>query len=129
MDTSMSLTIRSLKPYVPARNFELDKMFYSALGFVMSEGWGGTADFELNGCAFRLQNYYVQDWANNFMFVIGVDDIEAWHHRAQDLLNSGAYAGMRVQAPESVDDVLVLHVIDPTGVLLVFVQAALPVGA
>ena len=122
MEISMSLNIRSLKPYVPAKDFELSKKFYSALGFIMSEGWGGTADFELNGCAFRLQNYYVKDWANNFMFVIGVEDIEAWHQQALELLNSSAYAGMRVQAPESVDDSLVLHVTDPTGVLLVFVQ-------
>ena len=118
----MPLNIKSLKPYVPAKDFELSQKFYSALGFVMTEGWGGTADFELNGCAFRLQNYYVKDWADNFMFVIGVEDAESWHQRALELLNSGAYAGMRVQAPELVDGSLVLHVIDPTGVLLVFVQ-------
>ena len=53
-----------------ARDFELSQKFYSALGFVMTEGWGGTADFELNGCAFRLQNYYVKDWADNFMFAL-----------------------------------------------------------
>ena len=122
MDMSMPLNIKSLKPYVPAKDFELSKHFYSAPGFFMSEGWGGTADFELNGCAFRLQNYYVKDWANNFMFVIGVADVESWHQRAQELLNSGAYAGMRFQEPESVDGSLVLHVIDPAGVLLVFVQ-------
>lgn len=118
----MALSINSLKPYVPARDFELSKRFYAALGFTMSEGWGGTADFSLNGFAFRLQNYYVQDWANNFMFVIGVDDVEAWHQRAVELLNSGNFAGMRADTPERVDGAMVLNVIDPTGVLLVFVQ-------
>ena len=122
METCMQLSITSLKPYVPAKDFELSKHFYAALGFAMTEGWGGTADFELNGCAFRLQNYYVKDWANNFMFVIGVKDIEAWHQRAVGLLNSSAFPGMRVQPPEPVDDSMVLHVVDPTGVLLVFVQ-------
>ncbi|MDN5882328.1 MAG: lactoylglutathione lyase [Nitrosospira sp.] len=85
----MALKIKSLRPYVPARDFELSKRFYAALGFTMSEGWGGTADFTLNGCGFRLQDYYVKDWANNFMFVVGVDDA------------------------------MVLHVLDPSGVLLV----------
>ena len=118
----MSLSIKSLKPYVPAKDFDLSKKFYSALGFAMSEGWGGTADFSLNGHAFRLQDYYVQDWANNFMFTIGVDDLEAWHQRALELLNSGSFPGMRVKPPEPVDDSMVLHVVDPTGVLLVFVQ-------
>ena len=118
----MALTISCLKPYVPARNFELSKRFYAALGFTMSEGCGGTADFALDGFAFRLQDYHVQDWANNFMFVIGVDDVEAWHQRALELLNTGTFAGMRVKAPEPVDGSIVLHVVDPTGVLLVFVQ-------
>ena len=125
----MSLSIKSLKPYVPAKDFELSKRFYSALGFVMSEGWGGTADFSLNGHAFRLQDYYVQDWANNFMFTIGVDDVEAWHQQALDLLNSNSFPGMRVKPPEPIDDSMVLHVVDPTGVLLVFVQKVPAVGA
>lgn len=118
----MALNITSLKPYVPAKDFELSKRFYVALGFTMSEGWGGTADFELDGHTFRLQDYYVKDWAENFMFVIGVDDVEAWHRRAAGLFASNDFPGMRVQAPEPVDDSMVLHVIDPTGVLLVFVQ-------
>ena len=122
METSMPLSITSLKPYVPSKDFELSKRFYTALGFTLSEGWGGTADFSLNGHAFRLQNYYVQDWANNFMFVIGIEDIEAWHQRAVELLNRNTFPGMRVKAPEPVDASLVLHVWDPTGVLLVFVQ-------
>jgi hypothetical protein len=118
----MPLSITSLKPYVPAKDFELSKRFYVALGFNMSEGWGGTADFSLNGHAFRLQDYYVQDWASNFMFVIGVEDVEVWYQHSLELLNSNSFPSMRVRAPETVDDSLVLHVWDPTGVLLVFVQ-------
>ena len=68
----MTPTIRDLKPYVPARDFELSKRFYLALGFVMTPGWGGTADFELGGSRFRLQDYYVADWANNSMIVMTV---------------------------------------------------------
>lgn len=118
----MPLSITSLKPYVPAKDFELSKRFYVALGFTMSEGWGGTADFSLNGYTFRLQDYYVQDWANNFMFVINVEDVEVWYQQALKLLNSSTFPSMRVKAPEKVDDSLVLHVWDPAGVLLVFVQ-------
>lgn len=118
----MSLTIRDLKVYMPAKNFEQSKRFYAALGFTMSEGWGGTADFELNGHGFRLQDYYVKDWADNFMVVMGVDDIEAWHQRANEIASSGAFGRVKVKPPESVDDTRVLHVVDPSGVLLIFVQ-------
>ena len=118
----MALNITNLKPYVPAKDFELSKRFYSALGFTMSEAWGGTADFSLDGQAFRLQDYYVPDWADNFMFLIDVESVDAWHKHALALLESNAFPGMRVKAPEAVDDSLVLHVWDPSGVLLIFVQ-------
>jgi len=118
----MELTIRDFKVYMPARDFEVSKRFYTALGFHMSPGWGGTADFELGGHCFRLQDYWVKDWAGNFMVVIGVDDVEAWHRRARELAESGEFKGMRVDTPEPVDDSLVLNVVDPSGVLLIFVQ-------
>ncbi len=118
----MALSIRDFKVYVPARDFEQSKRFYTALGFKMSEGWGGTADFELNGHRFRLQDFYVKDWAENFMVVIGVDDIEAWHRHVRRIADSGQFPAARVKPPEPVDDSLVLHVWDPSGVLLVFVQ-------
>jgi catechol 2,3-dioxygenase-like lactoylglutathione lyase family enzyme len=117
------LAINGFKVYVPARDFEASKRFYTALGFTMSEGWGGTADFELNGYWFRLQDYYVRDWACNFMVVIGVDDAEAWHQHVGRIAQRGEFPDMRIKPPEPVDDSLVLHVVDPSGVLLVFVQS------
>ena len=118
----MTLSIIDLKAYVPAKNFEESKRFYQALGFNMSERWGGTADFELNGSRFRLQNYYNKDWAENFMFVMGVADIEAWHLRAKEVVGSGNYSNARFAPPEQVSGAQVLHIWDPCGVLLIFVQ-------
>ena len=127
METAMPLSIQDLKAYVPAKNFDESKRFYLALGFSMSDGWGGTADFELNGHRFRLQDYYVKDWADNFMMVMRVDDVGAWHARARELLGSGEFPSMRIRPPASVDHFSVLHVVDPAGVLLIFVQQA-PAG-
>jgi hypothetical protein len=116
------MRINDFKVYMPAKDFEQSKRFYIALGFAMTEGWGGTADFELNGNRFRLQDYYVKDWANNFMVVMGVDDAEAWHQHALKIATSGDFDNIRIKPPETVDGSLVLHVVDPSGVLLVFVQ-------
>jgi predicted lactoylglutathione lyase len=118
----MALSIKNFKVYMPAKDFALSKRFYTALGFNLSEGWGGTADFELNGNWFRLQDYYVKDWAENFMVVIGVDDAEAWHQHVRKVVESGEFDNVRIKPPETVDRFLVLHVTDPSGVLLVFVQ-------
>jgi len=117
-----NLGIRDLKVYMPAKDFDQSTRFYTALGFKMSEGWGGTADFELNGNRFRLQNYYVKDWADNFMVVMGVDDVEAWHQHVRKIADSGDFDNVRIKEPENIDDSWVLHVVDPSGVLLVFVQ-------
>ncbi len=118
----MSLTINEFKPYMPAKNFEVSQRFYSELGFSKSEGWGGTVDFELNGNSFRLQDYYVKQWAENFMVVIGVDDAHGWYARTSAMEASRAFPGMSVKPIEIVETSLVLHVVDPSGVLLVFVQ-------
>ena len=95
----MALNIKSFKVYMPAKDFELSKRFYTALGFKISEGWGGTVDFELNGNRFRLQDYYVKDWADNFMVVIGVDDAQAWHQHVQKIADSGEFNNIRIKRP------------------------------
>jgi hypothetical protein len=56
------------------------------------------------------------------MFVMGVEDVNAWYEHTKNMASSGEFKHMQVKAPEAVDDSLVLHVVDPSGVLLVFVQ-------
>lgn len=122
MEESVTLSINDLKAYVPAKNFETSKRFYLALGFNMSDGWDSTADFELSGYRFRLQNYYVKVWAENFMIVMGVDDVDAWHRKASQVALNEDFSMAQVRPIESVGDSRVLHVTDPSGVLLIFVQ-------
>lgn len=116
--------IKSLTPYVPAKDFELSKSFYIAMGFSMIQGWGGTIDFELNGYTLRLQDYYVKDWADNFMFLVEVDDVDAWYQHALQIQAQPEFKNtVRITPPQIVDGRFnVLHIVDPGGVLLVFVQ-------
>ena len=120
-DEPMSLTVKELVVYVPAKDFELSKQFYSALGFELTDAFGGTKDCRLGGAVFRLQDYYVKDWANNFMMKFDVDDIDAWHAHSKEIIDTGKFGDAKVSPPESVGDERVLHVVDPSGVLLIFV--------
>lgn len=95
-------TIKELVVYTPAEDFGLSKRFYSALGFALTEGWGGTMDCELGGAKFRLQNYFVKDWAENFMMKFFVDDVEAWHSHAKEVVNNGGYSNARYDEVETV---------------------------
>ena len=117
-------TISDLKPYVPAKDFARSKAFYAALGFTLVEAHGGTVDCDLDGNRFRLQNYYVQAWADNFMMVMYTADVAAWLRHVREVVAAGGFTEVRIKPPEPVDDDVVLHVTDPSGVLLVFVQRA-----
>lgn len=118
-------TISGLKAYVPAKNFQRSKEFYAGLGFTLTDGWGGTIDCEMNGNQFRLQDYYVKDWAENFMMVMYVDSVKEWHQHVVKVREDGQFSEVRIKEPENVKEFIVLHVVDPSGVLLVFVQRAI----
>jgi catechol 2,3-dioxygenase-like lactoylglutathione lyase family enzyme len=115
------MTINQLKIYTPAKDFVESKRFYQALGFELTEAWGGSVDCKLGNAEFRLQNYYAKEWAENFMMQFWVDDVDAWHEHAKSMIESGKFnAG--VKAPETVDGSKLFHVWDPCGVLLIFIQ-------
>ena len=119
----MQPTIRELVVYVPSHDFEISKAFYTALGFTLTEGWGGTMDCRLGGATFRLQNYYVKDWAENFMMKFDVDDVDTWHQHAKKVIDEGSYAHARYDTPELIGgDTKIFHVWDPCGVLLIFIS-------
>jgi catechol 2,3-dioxygenase-like lactoylglutathione lyase family enzyme len=118
----MTPTIKELLVYVPAEDFEQSKRFYTALGFTLTEGWGGTMDCRLGAAAFRLQNYYVKDWAENFMMKFDVADVPAWYDHAKKVINDGDFGNAKCEEIEIMDDTKILHVVDPCGVLLIFVQ-------
>ena len=118
----MDRNIKELVVYVPAKDFEVSKAFYTSLGFVLTEGFGDTMDCRLGNAVFRLQNYYVKDWANNFMMKLDVDDIDAWYAHLKEVLDANNYGYARVAEPELLGNTKILHVWDPCGVLLIFVQ-------
>ena len=56
----------AVRPFLPARDFELSKRFYEALGFrKLLEG--DVVIFEVGGTSFLLQKHYEKNWAENFM--------------------------------------------------------------
>ncbi len=118
-----NLEVIELKTYVPAKNFEESKQFYRDLGFELTEVWGGNFDCRLGSAAFRLQNYYVKDWAENFMMQFHVADAKAWYDHVKPIVESGKYQNTKVSEPERVGGVIITHVWDPAGVLLIFIQS------
>jgi hypothetical protein len=118
-----NLTAVDLRVMVPAKNFALSKAFYEALGCVVHDVNTGLALVELADRRFFLQNYYVKDWAENFVLYVVVEDSRAWYDHVVDLIASNQFAGVRVHPPRQEDyGALVTYVIDPSGVLIHFAQ-------
>ncbi|MDR5171557.1 VOC family protein [Methylobacillus pratensis] len=70
-----------IKAFVPAKDFKLSQQFYQDIGFEKRSEGGGIAYFCYEHCAFLLQDFYVQPYADNFMMHLLVEDADAWHER------------------------------------------------
>ena len=70
------------RPFVLARDFELSKRFYEAIGFKKLLD-GDVAIFSIGRSSFILQNRFEKAWAGNFMQIM-IDDLDSWwRHIAQ----------------------------------------------
>ena len=115
--SDLAQTVEAMRPMVPARNFEVSTRFYVDLGFrpqVLIPD--RLTEMHLGAYSFMLQNYYVQQWADNFVIHMRVSDVGAWwdHIVALDL---PARYGVRITAPRQEAWGMVANVIDPSGVL------------
>ena len=87
MNKSVPTGTEIVRPFVPARDFDLSKRFYETLGFTMVLDSDEVAIFRLGASSFILQKYFQKDWAENFMMQLMVDDLDAWwvHIESLDL--------------------------------------------
>ena len=65
------------RPFLPTRDFDVSKRFYEALGFEKLLD-GDVAIFKVGASSFILQRRYQDEWAENFMMQLMVDDVDAW---------------------------------------------------
>lgn len=112
-------TVQNLTPFVPAKDFALSSRFYQDLGFVQIASIHKAVRFERDGYGFWLQDYYVEEWAGNFMFCLYVDDLNAWwsHINAMDLSRSYGGSARVLAEPHKQEGGLMMQFADPSGVL------------
>lgn len=105
------------RPFVPARDFELSKCFYEALGFEKRLD-GQVAIFGIGASSFVLQDYFQKEWAENFMMQLMVDDLDGWwkHIEALNLATRFGVQPPKAPAPQHWG-LRVAYVYDPSGVL------------
>ena len=116
MNTAPAGTER-MRPFLPARDFDLSKRFYEALGFEKVLD-GEVAIFNAASGGFILQRYYQKDWSDNCMMQLMVDDLEAWWAHI-DALDLPSQFGVQPPKPPAVQPwgLRIAYVFDPCGVL------------
>lgn len=115
--------IIGLRPFVPSKDFALSKQFYSDLGFEVVSLGDGVAHVHIGEHAFLLQNYYVEQWAGNFMMHMGVTNLDRWWDHISALDLPSRYE-VRAPMPPRIEPwgLRIVYVFDPSGVLWHFAE-------
>jgi hypothetical protein len=105
------------RPFVPAKDFDLSKAFYEAVGFEKLLD-GDVAIFGAGSGGFILQRFYQKDLAGNFMMQLMVDDLDAWWAHIEGLDLPGKF-GVKPPRPPALQPwgLRIAYVFDPSGVL------------
>jgi len=106
-----------IRPFIPAKDFELSKSFYEALGFEKVLD-GEVAIFKAGSGGFILQRYFQEEWAKNFMMQLMVDDLDSWWDYVESLDLTSRF-GVPAPKPPALQPwgLRVAYVVDPSGVL------------
>lgn len=114
----LATTIKAMRPFVPAKDFDASRRFYTDLGFRNEVLGDGLIEMHFSQYSFLLQNYYVEQWAGNFMMHMLVSDVSAWWRHISALDLSTRYGIEPPKAPKMESWGLnVCYLVDPSGVL------------
>ena len=73
----MNCKSKSLRTFIGAKNYEESTKFYRELGFEESVIDVKMSFFKVNeNQGFYIQDYYVEEWINNSMLFLEVDDLD-----------------------------------------------------
>jgi len=110
--------VTDIKAFVPAKDLNVSRAFYTDLGF--STNWSNDeiAELQIGSFRFLLQKFYVAQHAGNFMMGLNVENVDAWWGYIQQRELTKKYPGIMCKPPEMQPwGIRVLYLSDPTGVL------------
>jgi hypothetical protein len=118
MPSSVPTAVIDLKTFVPAEDFALSRQFYADLGFQTQWANEQSAELRIGSFGFLLQNFYVKEYAGNFMMHLMVEDADLWWKHIEAIGFRGKYPGIMLKPPTLQPwGLRVLYISDPSGVL------------
>lgn len=109
------MNISNLRTFIPCKDFAQSKEFYLDLGFELQ--WEGK-DLIIFGSKeqnFFLQDAYLEEWANNCMMQLHVDNLDDLYNTTERL--KAKYPMIRTKPIFTADYGRTFHLIGPAGVL------------
>lgn len=72
----MQLKIKSIRPFIGSKDYNISRQFYKDLGFEEFVISHNMSVFRTKEFAFYLQDYYAKDWIENTMVFLEVENVE-----------------------------------------------------
>lgn len=113
----MEHQIKSIRPFIGSKNFEISRSFYRDLGFDETVLDAKMSVFKINEIAFYLQDYYDKNWIENTMIFIEVDDVECYYSELLALNLPENYKGVKLTPIKYLDWGSECFLHDPAGIL------------
>jgi len=114
---SMEHKAKSIRPFIGSKNFELSRNFYRDLGFTESILFPNMSLFKIDGLGFYLQDAYVQDWVDNSMIFLEVEDVDRYWKELTGLDLTSKYEGIKLSPIREYDWGKECFMHDPSGIL------------
>src|SRR4051794_35380575 len=114
----------SIRPFIGTKDYELSRNFYRDLGFEEVILSPNMSLFRTEGIGFYLQDAYVQDWIDNSMIFLEVDDVDRYWNELSALDLTNKYKGVKLIPIRTYDWGRECFLHDPSGILWHFGEFA-----
>ncbi|GAB3582305.1 VOC family protein [Hymenobacter daeguensis] len=113
----MEPAIKSIRPFLGARDFAVSRKFYAALGFQEIILSPTLSLLQKGEFGFYLQDAYVRDWVDNTMVFLEVADVDHYWQQLAALDLPARYPGVKLLPVKSLDWGKECFLHDPSGIL------------
>src|SRR5664279_3688414 len=107
----------SIRPFIGAKDFEISRSFYRDLGFQESILFNNMSYFKTQGLGFYLQDAYVQDWIDNTMVFMEVDNVDEFWNELLGLDLTPTYKNVKLTPVRKHNWGKECFLHDPSGIL------------
>lgn len=113
----MNQKIKSIRPFIGAKDFAVSRAFYRDLGFEEVEIDPKFSVFKKGDFAFYLQDYYSKEWIENTMIFLEIENVDLYWDELVSLNLKEKYNSTRLVPTKTEVWGKECFLLDPAGVL------------